>query len=250
MTTKTILKNIGITAILLLLTLAMAAYKYFTPLKIYYPNFGISIPRNYSIHGIDVSRHQGAINWPLVKAMHIKDIQIEFAFIKATEGSGYTDLRYLYNWKKSKDVGIMRGAYHYYKPQKNAKSQALHFIHIVKLQHGDLPPVLDFEEDGGFKDEVLLDHLKTWLKIVEAHYGMKPIIYVNTNFYHRYIKGNLDEYPIWIAHYYKGRPRLSDQAQWKFWQHHDGGRVDGISEKVDFNVFRGKKDDLLLLVKK
>ena len=189
---------------------AFVGYKFFNPLKIFYPDFGISIPRNYSVHGIDVSRHQGAINWALVKAMDVNDISIDFVFIKATEGTTHTDFRYFYNWKKAKDNGIMRGGYHYFKASKDAKAQAKHFINIVKLLPGDMPPVLDFEEDGSLPKDVLIERLHTWLNTVERHYGIRPVIYVNINYYHRYIKGNFDTYPIWIAHYYKGRPRLDE----------------------------------------
>lgn len=230
--------------------ISYVGYKYFNPLKIYYPDFGISIPRIYTVHGIDVSRHQGIINWKLVHDMAVNGICIDFAFIKATEGSSHIDISYYYNWKKSKEHGIMRGAYHYFKANKDAESQAKHFTNIVKLRSGDLAPVLDFEEDGNLSDAIILKKLKTWLQTVEAHYHIKPIIYVNIHYYNRYIKGNFDDYPIWIAHYYKGKPSMGVDSKWLFWQHNDRGRVNGITEYVDFNVFHGDKARLKYIGKK
>jgi lysozyme len=203
-----------------------------------YPEFGILIPESYSIHGIDVSKYQELIAWEEVQAMKVKKIQLGFAFIKATEGIGNTDPNFNRNWKKSKSNGIIRGAYHFFIASKDGRMQAENFIDKVKLEPGDLPPVLDTEQLNGTNADQLKKELKKWLEITENYYQVKPIIYTNVDFYNRNLGSEFDEYPLWIAHYYQpGQPRIS--RGWIFWQHSQEGRVNGIVSKVDFNVFNG-----------
>ena len=103
------------------------------PKFVHYKDFGIDIPVNYSIHGIDVSRYQEAIDWEDVKAMHSNNISIRFSFIKATEGSDDVDKRFKKNWRAAKEVGMIRGAYHFFNPYKDGTSQAQNFIDNVSL---------------------------------------------------------------------------------------------------------------------
>jgi len=203
-----------------------------------YPEFGIAIPENYSIHGIDVSRYQEMIAWEEVKAMKVKNIQLGFSFIKATEGIGNTDLRFYRNWKKAKENGITRGAYHFFIASKDGRMQAENFIKKVELESGDLPPVLDIEQLNGTSVTELKKEAKKWLEVVENYYQVKPIIYTNVDFYKRYLGSEFDSYPLWVAHYYQPE-KPSINRGWIFWQHSDEGHVNGILSKVDFNVFNG-----------
>ena len=203
-----------------------------------YPEFGIAIPESYSIHGIDVSKYQHSIAWEEVKAMKVKTIQLGFAFIKATEGIGNTDPRFGRNWRRSKDAGICRGAYHFFIASKDGRMQAENFIKRVELEPGDLPPVLDIEQLNGATPTQLKKEAKRWLETVEAYYNVRPIIYTNVGFYKQNLGSEFDNYPLWVAHYYQPeQPRIS--RGWVFWQHSDEGRVNGIIGKVDFNVFNG-----------
>lgn len=203
-----------------------------------YPEFGIAIPESYNIHGIDVSKYQETIVWEEVKAMKVKEIQLGFSFIKATEGIGNIDPRFGRNWKKAKQAGLYRGAYHFFVGSKDGRMQAENFIDKVELEPGDLPPVLDIEQLNGSTSTQLKKEAKTWLSMVEQHYGVKPIIYTNVDFYNRHLGSEFDQYPLWVAHYYQEKqPRIS--RGWAFWQHSDEGRVNGILSKVDFNVFNG-----------
>lgn len=209
-----------------------------------YPEFGISIPENYSIHGIDVSKYQSRISWEEVKAMQIKNIQLGFSFMKATEGIGNADPQFKRNWKRAKDNDIIRGAYHFFIASKDGRMQAENFIDKVTLEPGDLPPVLDVEQLNGTSKSQLKKEIKKWLEIVQNHYKVKPIIYTNVDFYNRNLGSEFDEYPLWVAHYYQlEQPRI--QRGWVFWQHSDEGRVNGINGKVDFNVFNGDSTDFL-----
>ncbi len=212
-----------------------------------YPEFGIIIPEEYGIHGIDVSKYQDMIAWEEVKNMKVKNIQLGFAFIKATEGIGNTDPQFGRNWKKSRINGIVRGAYHFFIASKDGKMQAENFIDKVELEAGDFPPVLDIEQLNGTSATEIRKEAKEWLDIVENYYHVKPIIYTNVDFYNRNLGREFDSYPLWIAHYYQPQePSIS--RGWLFWQHSDEGRVNGITTPVDFNVFNGDSLDFKSLL--
>jgi lysozyme len=208
------------------------------PSFVHYPAFGISMPVNYTIHGIDVSRHQKTIGWRLVKEMEIDGIKVDFVFMKATEGLSSVDNQFSRNWAMARKNEMTRGAYHFFIPGKSGRAQAENFIKTVRLQKGDLPPVLDVEETFGVKKDVLQDQVEEWIRVVEKEYGIQPIIYTNASFYEGFLAGRFDRYPLWVAHYLqKDRPRIS--RKWHFWQHSETGRVNGIDAYVDFNVFNG-----------
>jgi lysozyme len=202
-------------------------------------------PPGYTVHGIDVSHHQGVIDWELLRNQAtINGYPLAFAFIKATEGSDITDSRFLQNFSAARQYGIMRGAYHFYRTSTSAKQQAAHFIRQVKLEQGDLPPVLDVEvKPADVSDEDFRQGILEWLVRVEQHYGVKPILYTYHSFRQQYMSDTVfNVYPYWIAHYYVDSVRY--QGPWAFWQHSDIGQLPGIKEKVDLNVFKGTFDEL------
>lgn len=212
-----------------------------------YEAFGIDLPTNYSIHGIDVSKYQDIINWESVKEMNVDNVRIGFAFIKATEGVGNRDRHFLRNWKKAREAGIVRGAYHFFISTKSGKLQAQNFIENVQLEPGDLPPVIDVEQTYGVGEKKLRERVKEFLDVLEVHYGVKPIIYTNVDFYEQYLEEDFNDYPLWVAHYLqKERPRIF--RPWHFWQHSETGRVNGIFPKVDFNVFYGDSTEFQKLL--
>ena len=238
----------GARSLLAILTLAIIAalgwwwFKSSQPDFIRYEAFGIEIPANFSIHGIDVSKYQQRINWEAVKEMEVEDVRIGFVFIKATEGLGNMDGYFRRNWEKAAETGLPRGAYHFFIAPKSGAEQAENFIRRVDLQPGDLPPVLDVEQTYGVSAEKLQKEVKAFLERVETHYGVKPIIYTNVDFYERYLKADFNNYPLWVAHYLKkDRPRIT--RNWAFWQYSETGNVNGIRGKVDFNVFNGDSTD-------
>lgn len=201
-----------------------------------YAAFGIDVPNGYEIHGIDVSKYQGFVYWPAVKKMQVDDIKLGFAFVKATEGLTIVDRQFKRNWQEAKQAGIARGAYHFFIASKSGKAQAQNFIKKVQLQSGDLPPVLDIEQLYRVKPEALRKEAMAFLKELEAYYKVRPIIYTNVSFYELYLGQDFDDYPLWVAHYFEPtKPRIG--RSWLFWQYNDGGRVNGIVNKTDFNVF-------------
>jgi lysozyme len=223
--------------------------RFFNPPFIHYTEFGIDIPTHYKIHGIDVSHHQQDIDWKLVKAMQVKKINIGFAFIKATEGTSLVDDEYKDNMESAKEVGVARGAYHFFIPSRSGKLQAVNFIETVKLKKGDLPPVLDIEQVNGASVTDMQERITDWLTMVEKNYKVKPIIYTNADFYKTFLAGRFDDYPLWVAHYLvKDKPRIN--RNWIFWQHSESGHVTGIRSNVDFNVFNGDSSDFQKLLMK
>jgi len=213
-------------------------------------HFGVSIPHGYTIHGIDVSHWQRKINWAEVaSAARPDEPRISFAFIKASQGKIMSDKYFLYNMREARRNGIICGAYHYYQPNVNSTEQAKNFISLVTLQKGDLPPVLDIEEESPYGNENMRTGIKNWLQLIEKHYGMKPIIYSSNSFHKDYLSGDdFKDYPFWIAHYYKRKIKTS--SKWIFWQHSDKARVNGICGNVDINVFNGNLEKLKELCKK
>ena len=203
-------------------------YKNFT-------EFGIKLPTQFSVHGIDVSHHQGKINWEMASQMKDDNIGLTFVFIKATEGGTYVDKRFQENWVASKKNHFVRGAYHYFNPNQKGELQANHFIKHVQLEKGDLPPVIDVEELGEVSASRLMTGLLKCVQRIENHYGVKPIIYTFHDFYKNNFDTTFTNYPLWIAHYHTPEP---SNKTWGFWQHNDKGRVSGIHYPVDFNVFR------------
>jgi lysozyme len=203
-----------------------------------YPEFGIDIPDKYGIHGIDVAHHEGTINWNLVKKMQVRGIKIGFAFVKATEGVDFIDKQYKRNFNELSRINMPRGAYHFLRPKGDGRAQAKFFIKHVRLRKGDFPPVLDIEVDDGATPQEMKNCVTQWLRTVQNHYGVKPIIYTNADFYNRNLADYCGSYPLWVAHYFaKNKPRVS--RSWKLWQYSEQGKVNGIIDQVDFNAFNG-----------
>ena len=205
-------------------------------------------PDGYEIRGIDISHHQGTINWDRLRNAMINGSPVRFVIIKATEGNKYVDENFEQNFALAKEKGFIRGAYHYLSPNSSARSQANFFISKVNLEEGDLPPVLDVERKPqkmsieDFQREVL-----TWLHIVENKYQVKPIIYTYYKFKDLYLSDErFDGYPYWIAHYYVDK--MEYRGQWKFWQHTDAARLPGINGYVDLDIYNGSFYDLKQLL--
>ncbi|MFZ5989313.1 MAG: GH25 family lysozyme [Bacillota bacterium] len=197
----------------------------------------------YNIKGLDVSNHQGSIDWVKVK----QGERYKFAFIKATEGNDYKDKYFLENWNKAKEVDILRGAYHYFTTGSSGKEQAQNFISIVPREEGTLPPVVDLEVHGKNRDD-FIRQLKDFVYSIEQYYEQKPILYVMYPHYEAYVKGDFKDNAIWIRDIVK-YPQLSDNREWKFWQYSNRGHVKGIDNYVDLNCFSGSLEELISMVK-
>lgn len=190
-----------------------------------------------NVIGIDVSQYQGGINWEEVDS--IGGIRkIDFVYIRSTAGDNKVDRKFEYNWLHAKKNNILRGAYHYYRPNENSYAQAKSFINTVKLEKGDLPPVLDIEQIPSKQSlDSLKVGLKRWLTMVERHYKVRPIIYSGESFYTDFLRDEFKEYTFWIANYNFFVETMKDD--WLFWQFTDKGTVPGIEGDVDVNLYNG-----------
>ena len=201
-------------------------------------------PSGYDVHGIDISRYQGTIDWEMLRNASIQSSPVRFVFIKGTEGVSIVDENFNLNFYQAKKNDFIRGVYHFYTPDVDATRQAQYFMKQVHLEPGDLPPVLDVEKAGGLSREDLQREVKKWLSLVEARYHVKPIIYSGYKFKLKYLNDSLlNTYPFWIAHYYV--EKLTYKGPWHFWQYTDSGKLKGIKGAVDFNLFHGDMDSLL-----
>jgi lysozyme len=197
------------------------------------PSGSLDIPAALLL-GIDVSHHQQRIDWQRL----VQSSEVHFVFVKATEGEDFQDSLFTENWTWLREIGLRRGAYHYFRPNRSGALQAEHYLRTVELQAGDLAPVLDLETTDGRHPDIVRREALVWLEKVEKALCVRPIIYTNQHFYERHLAGYFDDYPLWIARYSDEHPRLSTRP-WHFWQFSEKGQLPGISRPVDLNVFRG-----------
>ena len=192
--------------------------------------------------GIDVSEYQGKISWSYVDTIE-KKYPLHYVFIRATVGKDRPDRQFERNWLGAKENKMIRGAYHYYRPNENSLEQAELFIKTVKLEKGDLPPVLDIEKLPKNQSIANLKlGLKRWLKAVESHYGVKPIIYTGERYYDDLLKEEFSDYLFWIANYNFYREEID--SDWLFWQFTEKASIPGIKGNVDVNIYNGDLQQL------
>lgn len=204
----------------------------------------------FEVTGVDVSHYQGTIDWT-----KLAEQDIDFAFIKATEGSGHIDECFYDNWKEAEKTGICIGAYHFFSFDSDGEKQAQLYIDTVGSLNGKMAPVIDVEFYGSkesnppTKDEVV-KQLGRMLEILEEHYQAKPIIYTTYRVYNSYIKDEFEENPLWIRNVYY-QPLFAIGSKWTFWQYTDTAVLEGYkgTEKyIDMNVFRGTREELKGLI--
>lgn len=196
-------------------------------------------PGQWEVFGVDVSSYQGVVDWPA-----LAEQGVDFAFLKATEGSAMRDARFAANWEGARAAGIRVGAYHFLSYDSPGESQAENFIAAVPAAEDALPPVVDLEFYGPYLESpperehvrAILDPL---LARLEEHYGVKPILYVTYRSYYRYLLGGgYGDYPIWCS-----SPTVFPLVPgWDFWQYSHTGVLEGYSGSqscIDLNIFRG-----------
>ena len=200
----------------------------------------------YAVKGVDVAHYQGEIDWATLASQGI-----DFAWIKATEGSSHVDPRFPANWARAHETGLLVGAYHFLSFETPGTTQAEHLAAQVPATPGTLPPVIDLELYGPYIAEPpapehvrrLLDDLVAG---VEKHYGVAPIVYVTEEAYDLYVAGRYPQLKVWIRSI-AVPPRLSDGRDWTFWQYSNRDRLDGydgMEPYIDMNAFAGTREEL------
>ncbi len=198
----------------------------------------------FPVRGIDVSHHQGEIDWNAVASARVR-----FAFIKSSEGRDHRDTRFQENWAEADRVGLARGAYHFFTFCSPGAAQARHFLEVVPPRKGTLPPAVDVEFAGNCRSWTSIEDIRRELRIflaaIEKAWGRQPLLYLTSESDSRIVSGHFDDHPVWIRNVF-WRPGRREPA-WLFWQFSDDGRLPGIDTPVDLNVYRGGLDELAVL---
>jgi lysozyme len=207
------------------------------------PHPGVARALTLPVHGIDIARYQGNIDWHAVKAAGTK-----FAFIKATEGGDYIDPMFATNWAGAKAAGVPRGAYHFVYWCRPAHEQAQWFIQHIPQDRDALPPVLDLEWNTSSRTcpqkvdkATAIEKARLMLRELEQHTGKRPIIYTDITFHREVLAGEaeFDRYPFWLRSVAAEPHERYHARRWMFWQFTATGRVPGIRGDVDRNAFYG-----------
>ncbi|MER8536297.1 muramidase [Mesorhizobium sp. M1005] len=204
-------------------------------------NFGkASSPRRLAVHGVDVSRWQGNVNWGKLRAQGAN-----FAYIKATDGGDHLDPMFTRNWRSADAAGLKRGAYHFFYWCRTAGEQADWFIRNVPRVEGALPPVIDVEWNGDSSckrrpsRQKVLEKMQVFMDKLERYYGQRPIIYTAPDFYRDNLRGAFLDYPFWLRAVAAHPSKVYPGRKWLFWQYSGSGLSHGVRGRIDLNVFRG-----------
>lgn len=203
----------------------------------------------YAVRGVDVSHYQGEIDWDVLAAQ-----DLDFAWIKATEGASHTDPRFAENWAAANRTDLLVGAYHFMSFESPGAEQAAQLAREVPATRRTLPPVIDLELYGRyFQDPPAPEQVRAILDPlvagIEEHYGVPPIVYATEDAYDLYLADRYPDLPIWIRSV-AWTPRLSDGRDWTIWQYSNRDRLpgyDGVEPYIDLNVFAGTRADLAAL---
>lgn len=199
--------------------------------------------RRYETWGVDVSHHQGPIDWQRVAS----EPRLRFAYVKATEGGDFTDPLFAENWRQARRTGLRVGAYHFFTFCRPAADQARHFLATVPRDPDALPPALDLELGGNCerppRREQIAREVAAWLSDVERALGKRPFLYVTRESYDAYVRDGPLPHPLWFRDVLR-EPELDASHAWSIWQFWPRGRVAGIDGPVDLNAVRGNVEAL------
>ncbi len=203
-------------------------------------------PWQYPVHGVDVSRYQGDIDWGRVRSSGVA-----FAFLKATEGGDYVDDHFSANWQAARRAGLWRGAYHYFYFCRPASQQAAWFITHVPRDAAALPAVLDLEWNHRSRTcpfrpdaETVRSEARVFLDTLTRYYGKRPVIYSTMDFFQENELWKIQGYPFWLRSVAGHPSDTYPDQRWAFWQYTGTGLVAGIDGPTDLNVFAGTPSQL------
>ncbi len=187
-------------------------------------------PYSRDYDGIDISRHQGRIHWNVLS----KNRDIQFVYVKATQGRRRKDRRYAENVREARNAGFKVGSYHFLHRGSSGKVQFEHFRSVVDRREQDLLPMVDVEDDGtrGMSRSEIQQCLREFVTAAKAYYGKSPVIYCSEAYYEKYLTPEFDNYYLFIANYSR-KPVLPGRVKYDLWQFSKKGRVRGIWTWVD-----------------
>lgn len=184
--------------------------------------------------GIDVSHHQGNINWKQVGGNVQKP---DFVYVKATEGASYVDPKFRKNVTGARNNGFLVGAYHYFRMTSSAHDQFRNFKGQIDKNLLDLIPMVDVETDDKKPRAQVQDSLKVLLDLLEKEYGRKPMIYGTQRSYNSYCAPEFNDYPLYIGKYSEAKPVIIGSGNYTIWQYSETGSIKGIPGGVDLCRF-------------
>lgn len=206
-------------------------------------DFGRRNPDLYPVHGIDISKWQGDVDWN-----EVRRAGISFAFLKATEGRDHADERFEQYQRDARAAGIANAPYHFYYFCTSAREQAEWFIANVPRSSVQMPPVLDVEWNQASRTcktrpdpETVRAELKIWMDLVGRHYGKQPIVYTTVDFHRENINGYFKNYQFWLRTVAAHPQDIYPDHPWTFWQYTGTGIVAGVKGDTDINAFAGSK---------
>ena len=201
------------------------------------------------VDGIDVSNHNGKIDWKQV----VNDSKgISFVYVKSTEGATYSDPRFVENAKGARSEGLHVGVYHYFRMTSSAHDQFKSFHRALDSVPFDLIPMVDVETRDRKPVAEFRDSLSVFLRLIEETYGVHPAIYGTNRSYSELCGNHFDgKYPLYIGRYGSSAPIVPGKSHYTVWQYSEKGRVDGIEKNVDLCRFHLEcsLEDLLMPVK-
>ncbi|MBQ7469988.1 MAG: hypothetical protein IJS76_06140 [Pseudobutyrivibrio sp.] len=198
----------------------------------------------YPVAGVDVSAYQGRVDWDILSEQNI-----DFAYIKATEGSTFKDSCFEYNWKEASKTDLRIGAYHFFSFESSGEKQATNFIDSVDAIPEMLPPVIDVEYYGKYKNADSIDvseirvELRNMINILKEEYGVNPVLYVSEETYNTIVTQEFSDCDIWYRSVYG---KIGGGVEWTFWQYSNRHRLNGYEGEepfIDMNVFYGNKEE-------
>jgi len=193
-------------------------------------------PARYPITGLDVSHHQGDVDWS-----EVASAGASFAFIKASEGGDFVDAKFDRNWRSARAAGLAAGPYHFFTFCSAGVQQAEHFLKTAPPSEDSLPPVVDVEFVGNCRTWTDLVSVRTelarFIAEVERAWGIRPILYTTPDALERVVGDVCSDCPIWIRSVF-WEPAPEAYRRWRIWQFSDNSRFLGIQGPVDRNALR------------
>lgn len=195
--------------------------------------------------GIDVSHHQKTIDWEKVAADNV-----QFVYIKATEGATYQDPMFRKNIECAQKAGLLVGVYHYFRMTSSPEEQFENFKKAMKDYKMDIVPMIDVERNDNKSIKELQKNLDKFIALIKAEYGVPPMIYGTQRSYNTYCAPKYNKYHLYIGRYGSHSPEIKGEGTYTIWQYTENGKVNGITEDVDICKFNSKYGINDIMIKK
>jgi lysozyme len=197
---------------------------------------------SHYLSGIDTSNNNGPIDLHAIQSSGKR-----FMFIKATEGNYYKDTFFTQYWDRIRQLGMIRGAYHFGKPSLPAVEQADYFHEFVRnsghFRYGDAA-ILDLEDMDGTPPEHVIQWTQEFMQRCKQMIAKQVIIYTAPYFWQGILGdpdiNSLKQFPLWMADW---GPNIPTFKTWPtgpaFWQYDGNGHCPGVAGTCDLDRFMG-----------